>query len=78
MAYTVVKEIGSMYFVCKGDIDGIILTGGIAYSKYFTDYIKKHVDPIKKVTVYPGEDEMQALAEGAMRVMRNQEKPLNY
>ena len=74
MAYTVIKEIGSMYFAAKGDIDGIILTGGIAYSKYFTNFIKSYVDPICPVTVYPGEDEMQALAEGAMRVLRGEEK----
>lgn len=78
MAYTVIKEIGSMYFVAKGDIDGIILTGGIAYSKYFVDYIKRHIDPIKAVTVYPGEDEMQALVEGALRVLSDKEKAKEY
>jgi butyrate kinase len=78
MAYTVIKEIGSMYFVAKGDIDGIILTGGIAYSKYFTDYIKAHVDQIKEVTVYPGEDEMQSLVDGTLRVIYGEEKALKY
>lgn len=78
MAYTVVKEIGAMYFVAGGDIDGIILTGGIAYSKYFTNKIKEYVDPIKEVTVYPGEDEMQALVEGAMRVLLGKEKGKIY
>jgi butyrate kinase len=78
MAYTVVKEIGSMYFAAGGDVDGIILTGGIAYSKYFTTYIKQYIDPILEVTVYPGEDEMQALAEGAMRVLTGKEKVLEY
>ena len=73
MAYTVVKEIGSMYFAAKGDIDGILLTGGIAYSKYFTNLIKEYVDPIKVVTVYPGEDEMQALVDGALRVLNKKE-----
>lgn len=78
MAYSVVKEIGAMYFVAGGDIDGIILTGGIAYSKYFTNKIKEYVDPIKCVTVYPGEDEMQALVEGAMRVLLGKEEAKNY
>lgn len=78
MAYTVIKEIGSMYFVAKGDIDGIILTGGIAYSKYFTNYIKTYVDPINEVTVYPGEDEMQALVDGTLRVLNKEEKALRY
>jgi butyrate kinase len=78
MAYSVIKEIGSMYFVAKGDIKAVLLTGGIAYSKYFTDYIKKHVEPIVDVKVYPGEDEMQALVEGALRVLTGKEKPKNY
>ncbi|MFA7075646.1 MAG: butyrate kinase [Candidatus Izemoplasmatales bacterium] len=78
MAYTIAKEIGSMYFVAKGDIDGVLLTGGIAYSKYFTDQIKTYVDPIVKVTVYPGEDEIQALVEGAMRVLNNKEEAKEY
>jgi len=78
MAYTVIKEIGAMYFVAKGDIDGILLTGGIAYSKYFTDYIKEYIDPISLVKVFPGEDEMQALAEGAMRVITGKEQAKKY
>jgi len=78
MAYTVIKEIGAMYFVSKGEIDGVLLTGGIAYSKYFTNYIKEHIDPIKEVRVYPGEDEMQALVEGALRVLVDKEKAKDY
>ncbi|MDY0140238.1 MAG: butyrate kinase, partial [Candidatus Izemoplasmatales bacterium] len=78
MAYSVVKEIGSMYFAAGGEVEAVLLTGGIAYSKYFTDYIKKHVEPIVKVKVYPGEDEMQALVEGAIRVLSGEEKALNY
>jgi len=78
MAYNVVKEIGSLYFAAQGDIDGILITGGIAYSTYFTDYIKKHIEPIMKVHIYPGEDEMRALAEGAMRVLLKQEKSQVY
>jgi len=78
MAYNVVKEIGSKYFAAGGDIDGIILTGGIAYSKYFTNQIKAYVDPIMPLTVYPGEDEMQALVEGAMRVIKGLEQPQKY
>ncbi|MDY0011082.1 MAG: hypothetical protein RBR96_05035, partial [Candidatus Izemoplasmatales bacterium] len=68
----------SKYFAAGGDIDGIILTGGIAYSKYFTNQIKAYVDPIMPLTVYPGEDEMQALVEGAMRVIKGLEQPQKY
>jgi len=78
MAYNVVKEIGSLYFAAAGKIDGILITGGIAYSDYFINYIRKHIDPIMKIKVYPGEDEMRALAEGAMRVLMKQEKSQVY
>ncbi|MCF7923592.1 MAG: butyrate kinase [Candidatus Izimaplasma sp.] len=78
MAYNVVKEIGSLYFANGGDIDGILITGGIAYSEVFIDYIKQKVEPIAKVRVYPGEDEMRALAEGAMRVLTKKAKSQVY
>lgn len=78
MAYNVVKEIGSLYFAAKGEIDGILITGGIAYSDYFIKYLKDHINPIMPIKVYPGEDEMRSLAEGAMRVMLKQEKSQVY
>ncbi|HOW37848.1 MAG TPA: butyrate kinase [Candidatus Izemoplasmatales bacterium] len=74
MAYNVAKEIGSLYFVNKGQIDAIILTGGLAYSSIFVDMIKEYVQPIQSVSVFPGEDEMRALAEGTLRVLNKQEK----
>jgi butyrate kinase len=74
MAYNVAKEIGSLYFVNKGQIDAIILTGGLAYSSIFVDMIKEYVNPIQSVVVFPGEDEMRALAEGTLRVLNKQEK----
>ncbi|MFO7969078.1 MAG: butyrate kinase, partial [Candidatus Izemoplasmatales bacterium] len=78
MAYNVVKEIGSLYFANGGNIDAVLITGGIAYSDYFIDFIKQRVEPIAKVKVYPGEDEMRALAEGAMRVLTKKEKSQVY
>lgn len=78
MAYTVVKEIGAMYFAAKGDIDGILITGGIAYSKYFTNLLKEYIDPIKLAIIYPGEDEMQALVDGALRVLNHKETARVY
>ena len=78
MGYNVVKEIGAIYFAAKGHIDGILITGGIAYSEYFIDYLRKHVDPIMPLKVYPGEDEMRALAEGAMRVLLREERSQCY
>ena len=62
MAYQISKEIGSAAAVLKGQVDGILLTGGIAYDKGFVEWIREHVSFIAPVFVYPGEDEMQALA----------------
>ncbi|MDW0111324.1 butyrate kinase [Sporosarcina aquimarina] len=73
MAYQVAKEIGSAAAVLKGEVDAIILTGGLAYGKEFTEEIQSHVKWISDVVVYPGEDELQALAEGAFRVLTGEE-----
>lgn len=62
MAYQVAKEIGASAAVLKGEVDAILLTGGIAYDKIFVDWIKEHVSFIAPIFVYPGEDEMSALA----------------
>lgn len=73
-AYQVAKNIGSMATVLKGNIDGIILTGGIAYSNQFVRMIKERVDFIGEVIVVPGEDEMLALCEGALGTITGQEE----
>jgi butyrate kinase len=64
IAYQVAKEIGSAAAALCGKIDAIIVTGGIAKSDPIVDWIKERVSFIAPITVYPGEDEMQALAEG--------------
>ncbi|HOP56692.1 MAG TPA: butyrate kinase [Bacillota bacterium] len=78
MAYTVVKEIGAMYFVAKGKIDAVLITGGLANNETFVNHIKDYVTPIAPVFVYAGEDEMRALAEGALRVLNQEEKLQAY
>ncbi len=78
MAYQVSKEIGAMVAVLDGRVDAIILTGGLAFSNRFTGAIKNRVSLIAPVNVYPGEDELRALAEGALRVLRGEEKPREY
>lgn len=78
MAYQIAKAIGSLYFIAHGEIDAILLTGGIAYNKMIVDMIRSYVDPIKPLVVYPGEDEMRALAEGVFRVLTHQDKSLVY
>ena len=78
MAYQVAKEIGSCAAVLSGKVDGILLTGGIAYSKSFTKMITDRVGFISEVKIYPGEDEMIALALGGLRVLKGEEKAQNY
>ncbi|MDH8679850.1 butyrate kinase [Fusibacter bizertensis] len=78
MAYQVAKEIGSCAAVLKGKVDAIILTGGLAYGEMLTNWIKARVEFISEVIIYPGEDEMSALAQGGLRVLRNEEAPQKY
>lgn len=78
MIYQIAKEIGSAATVLAGKVDAIILTGGLAYSKKIVEQISSKVDWITQVIVYPGEDELQALAEGALRVLSGEEEAKNY
>ena len=73
MAVNVAKSLGKLAPVARGKIDAIVLTGGIAYSDFFTGMIVPMVDWIAPVTVMPGENEMQSLAEGVLRVLRGEE-----
>lgn len=72
MCYQVSKEIGAMAAVLKGKVDAILLTGGIAYGKPVTDSIAARVEFIAPVKVYPGEDEMRALAMNGLMVLRGE------
>lgn len=78
MSYSVAKYIGQMAAVLKGRVDGIILTGGIAHNPYLVEYIKEMVGFIAPVAVYPGEDEMQALAMNALMALRGDVLPREY
>ncbi|WP_102399105.1 butyrate kinase [Haloimpatiens massiliensis] len=78
MAYQVAKEIGKCAAVLCGKVDAIILTGGIAYSKDMQKAIKEKVEFISSVVVYPGEDELLALAQGGLRVLKGEEKAKEY
>lgn len=78
MCYTIAKEIGAMSAALKGDVDAILLTGGIAHSKRITDFIADHVDFIAPIYVYPGENELKALAENAFAVLRGDRVPKVY
>lgn len=78
MNYQVAKAIGSMATVLMGQYDAIILTGGIAYSEIFSNRLKERVGFLGKYLVYPGEDELMALAEGAIRVLNGEEEAKIY
>ncbi len=78
MAYQVAKEIGAMSTVLKGKVDGILLTGGLAHNKWFIELIIDRVAHIAPVSIYPGEDEMKALAENARLVLNGELKVKEY
>lgn len=78
MAYQVSKDIAANAAVLKGRVDAIILTGGIAYSKSIVEMIRQNVGFIAEVVVYPGEDELLALAEAAVRVLTGEEEAKIY
>ena len=76
--YQIAKDIGSRAAVLEGKVDAIILTGGIAYGKGVTDAIARYVDWIAPVVIYPGEDELLALAQGGLRVLNGEEEAKDY
>ncbi len=73
MAYQIAKEIGAMATALCGKVDAIVLTGGLAYSKTLTDKLQNMTKFIAPVVLYPGEDELEALNEGALRVLEGEE-----
>lgn len=78
MCYQISKEIGAISTVLKGRVDAIVLTGGLAHNPYITRYITESVSWISTVHVFPGEDEMSALNEGALRVLNHEEQVKLY
>ena len=74
----VAKDIGSMACVLNGKVDHIIVTGGIAYGADVVAALKERAEWIAPFTVYPGEDELLALVQGALRVMNGEEKVMEY
>jgi butyrate kinase len=78
MTYKISKEIGGMATVLKGNIDAILITGGIAYSDIFVDKIKERVSKLGLVMVYPGSFEMEALSAGALSVLNEERSCLDW
>lgn len=78
LIYQIAKHIGAMAAVLSGKVDAVLLTGGIAYDTYITKEIERRVSFIAPVRIYPGEFEMEAMGEGALRVLRGEEKAKEY
>jgi len=76
--YQVAKEIGAYAAALKGNVDAILVTGGIAYNKGLMENLKGYIDWIAPFYVYPGEDEMEALVMGVLRVTRGEEEEKEY
>ena len=77
-AYQIAKGIGLLSVAQRGNTDAIILTGGVANSKMLTDMVKEYAGFIAPIEVLPGENEMEALAFGGLRLLRGEEQPHIY
>jgi butyrate kinase len=78
MAYQVAKYVGEMYTVLKCEVDAILITGGIAYDKGFVNWIQERIYKLAPVHIYPGEDEMKALAINGLMVIRGEIEVKEY
>ena len=78
MVYQIAKEIGSLYAVTRGNLDAIIITGGLAYNQDVLQPLLEYIDHLGEVVVYPGEDELEALAFNMYRLLSNEIKLSNY
>ncbi len=78
MAYQIAKELAAMTTVVEGRFDAIVLTGGLAYSKYLVNSIQKRIQFLGKIMVYPGEDELLALTQGTLRILHGEETAKVY
>ncbi len=74
----IAKEIGAMAAVLRGRVDAVVLTGGLARCGYLIDSLKERISFLAPVLVFPGEDEMKALAQGALRVLSGEEAAMDY
>ena len=78
MAYQVAKAVGAFSAVLKGEVDGIVLTGGVSHDPFFVNYVVERVGWIAPVKVYAGDFEMDALAAGAVRALDGEEEVMAY
>lgn len=77
-SYQVSKEIAAMAASLKGEVDAILVTGGVAYNETVTNLIKEHIGFLAPVEIFPGEDEMKALAISGLRVVTGKTTAREY
>ncbi|MBL7137707.1 MAG: butyrate kinase [Bacteroidales bacterium] len=78
MAYQVSKSIGEMFVALKGEVDAILLTGDLAYSEFVVNFIRDHVSRLGQVIVFAGDNEIQAMASNALRVIKGEIEVSEY
>ena len=78
MCYSIAKNIGAMAAALDGEVNAVILTGGLAHSEVITDNISRRIRFVAPVEIYPGEDEMLALAESGLAVLRSEREAKIY
>src|SRR5690606_18279341 len=78
LVYQTAKEAGAMAAVLDGRVDAVLLTGGMAHSAELVELLTQKLRWIAPIHVYPGEDELRALAEGALRVVGGEERAREY
>jgi len=78
MAYAIAKQIGSMATALSGDLDAIVMTGGIAYDKRLVGWIRERIEFLAPIIVLPGEDEMRSLVLGGLRVLNGEESAMEW
>jgi len=78
MCYQISKEIGACATVLKGNVDAVFLTGGLAYNTFVVDQISDRIKFLAPIYLYPGEKEMEALSQGAIRIFKGLDKAKEY
>ena len=78
MIYQIAKHIAALTPVFRGKVDAILITGGIAYSEYVISRLTEQIDFIAPVHIYPGEDELEALALNALGALTGEQDVQTY
>lgn len=78
MAYQIIKEGGAMAAALHGDVDAVVITGGIAHNTWMTDRLTEGLGFLGDIIIFPGEEELEALVRGVLRVLNSVEEEKTY